>query len=89
MLFHLKIHFFRKNGRVIEKGTVFKSLQYDLFVSEILSVTPTVNKNGSELKFEDTTPNQRSSKIRELSDLYYLVLSASFFMTLSKMFDFS
>ena len=63
MIFPLKLHFLRTAGEIITRGTFLEILEYNMFVSEILRVTPTINTNGSELKFGVTTPNQISSNI--------------------------
>ena len=55
MFFPLKLHFSITAGGIIARGEVLGSLEYDVFVSEILCVTPTVNTNVSLLKFKDIT----------------------------------
>ena len=49
-------------GEIIAIRTVLESLEYDLLDSEILRVTPTVNTNGSLLKFEDTRLTKMKTK---------------------------
>ena len=55
MLFNLKLTLSRTIDKVIKRGTVLESLEYDLFGSDILCVTPTVNTNGNLLKVKDPT----------------------------------
>ena len=55
MFFPLNVSFLRTVREKSERGEVLESLEYDAFLSGILRVTPTVNNNGSLLKFEEIT----------------------------------